>query len=206
MIDGLDDAFREFLTLEMPIRDNEIEVSFDQPKREWAARLSRPTINVFLRDIRENAILRSPQPSLHSTNNGNTAAIMRRPVRVDLYYLVTAWATDSVDEHRMLGRVMSALFRYRAIPDEVVERHLTGQEAGVSLMLAQYDTQSSPNELWGVLDNELRPSIDIVATVAMNPFAETTVPVVRGLDVTYKQIVGSHSIPGARPEKRAKKP
>lgn len=206
MIDGLDDAFREFLTLEMPIRDNEIEVSFDQPKREWAARLSRPTINVFLRDIRENAILRSPQPAIQSSNNGNTATIMRRPVRVDLYYLVTAWATDSVDEHRMLGRVMSALFRYRAIPDEVVGRHLTGQEAGVSLMLAQYDTQFSPNELWGVLDNELRPSIDIVATVAMNPFAETTVPVVRGLDVTYKQIIGPRSMPGARPEKQAKKP
>ncbi len=205
MIDGLDDALREFLTLEMPIHDNEIEISFEQPRRDWAARLSRPTINMFLRDIRENSLLRSPQPALQSNNSGNIATIGRHPVRVDLFYMVTAWAKDPVDEHRMLGRVLSALFRYRAIPDEVLERHVTGQEAGVRLQLAQYDSQESPKDLWGVLDNELRPAIDIVATVSVQPFTDTTAPVVRGLEVTYKQMGNQRPNTANRPEEKSKR-
>jgi len=58
MIDDLDDALRDLLVRELPIRDNEVDVSFDQPRREWSARLSRPSLNLYLYDIRENLRLR----------------------------------------------------------------------------------------------------------------------------------------------------
>jgi hypothetical protein len=188
MIDGFDDAMREFLIREMPVQDNEIDIDFEMPKREWSARLSRPTLNMFLRDIRENSKLRSPQPAIDRMNSGDPVKLGRHPVRLDLFYLITAWAKDPLDEHRILARVLAALFRYRAVPPDIVAQYMPGQEVGVPLKLAQYDTQFTPGDLWSVLDNELRPSIDIVATIMMQPYAMTEAPMTRGIELRYSQM------------------
>ena len=42
MISDLDDTLEKLLIKEMPIKNGEVEVKFDQPKREWSTRLSRP--------------------------------------------------------------------------------------------------------------------------------------------------------------------
>ena len=70
MIDDLDDALRDLLIREMPIKNNEIDISFGQPNKEWSSRLSRPTLNLYLHDIRENPTLRRDQ---------NFAELERRP-------------------------------------------------------------------------------------------------------------------------------
>ena len=58
MFDELDEALRRLLIREIPIKNNEVDISFDQPKSEWSARLNRPTVNLFLHDVRENTKLR----------------------------------------------------------------------------------------------------------------------------------------------------
>jgi hypothetical protein len=40
MIADLDETLRQLVTAELPIKNGEIEVEFDQPKREWSARLT----------------------------------------------------------------------------------------------------------------------------------------------------------------------
>jgi hypothetical protein len=47
VIADLDEVLRELLTREIDIKDNEVDITFDQPKREWSARLSKPTLNLF---------------------------------------------------------------------------------------------------------------------------------------------------------------
>ena len=126
MFDNLDDALREFLIRELPINDGEIDIAFDQPKREWSSRLSRPTLNVFLRDIRENVKLRSHSPGYDVAINGDHATLSRQGLYLDLYYMVTAWATDPADEHRILARALASLLRYRYLPDEIVAQHASG--------------------------------------------------------------------------------
>ncbi len=188
MIDQLDDALRDFLIRELPVRENEVDIAFDQPKREWSARLSRPTINLFLRDIRENTKLRTPGPAFQDRRTGDMVSVLHHGLRFDLFYLVTAWAKDPLDEHRILSRMLSALFRLRAVPEDILAEHVPGQENGVALKLAQYDTQGGVSDLWSVLDNELRPAIDMVATATIQPYVDTTVPIVRSLDIRYRQI------------------
>jgi hypothetical protein len=187
VIDQIDDAVRDFLIRELPVRNNEIEITFDQPKREWSARLSKPTVNIFLRDIRENTKLRSPQPSMQAAVNGNQANLVRPAVRVDLHYLITAWARDPLDEHRILARLLAVLFRFRAIPPDILANHVPYQESGVSLKLAQYENQQGTDDLWSVLDNELRPAIDVVATISVNPQMVQDVPLVREVEVVVQQ-------------------
>src|SRR5512143_3270066 len=105
MIDDLDEALRRLMKEELPIKNGEVEVDFHQPKREWSARLSRPTLNFFLYDLRENAKLRGAQsPWDVQPGPNNTVIQRRRPVRLDANYIITAWATEPEDEHRLLGR------------------------------------------------------------------------------------------------------
>ncbi|MCB0005881.1 MAG: DUF4255 domain-containing protein, partial [Anaerolineales bacterium] len=61
MITDLDETIRNILRAELPIKNGEIDVKFDQPKREWSARLNKPTINLYLYDVRENNVLRTHQ-------------------------------------------------------------------------------------------------------------------------------------------------
>jgi hypothetical protein len=50
---------------------SDIEISFEQPTREWSGRLNRPTLNCFCFDLRENLKLRNME--MQTTVNGNRA-------------------------------------------------------------------------------------------------------------------------------------
>lgn len=202
MIDLLDDALREFLIQELPVRDNEIDISFDQPRREWSARLSRPTLNIYLRDIRENVKLRAPSPGGTFTRGDSSARFERDSVRLELAYVMTAWAKDPLDEHRILSRLLAALFRFRGLPDAVAAEHLPGQPADILFRVAQPDNMVSGNDLWSVLDNEMRPYVDVVAQLAIFPHEAVEYPLVRSIEMTLVQrnIPGRSLDWGAEPE------
>ena len=72
--------------------------------RTGRRRVTKPTINLFLYDVRENHELRSNQRSL--VRNGAVGSERQAPVRMDLTYLISAWTTDISDEHQLLGRVL----------------------------------------------------------------------------------------------------
>jgi hypothetical protein len=98
MIDDLDEVLRQLLIREIPIKNGEVDIAFDQPSREWSAKLSRPTLNLFLYDARENQKLRQTQPMWEvERQQNNTAVRHRRPARLDLHYMITAWAADPED-------------------------------------------------------------------------------------------------------------
>jgi hypothetical protein len=58
MLSYLSSTLRRLLTREMPIIKGEVDIAFDQPTREWSATVNKPTLNLFLYDVRENAKLR----------------------------------------------------------------------------------------------------------------------------------------------------
>jgi hypothetical protein len=188
MIDELDDALRDLLIRDMPITNNEVDIAFDQPTRDWASRLSRPTLNLFMHDVRENNKLRTQQPYLGSSVNGVMATMSVSPVRLDVHYMVTAWANDPSDEHRLLGRMLMVLYRYKALPDEFQYGTLNGQDFEILMKVAQYDQRDIRREIWSMLDNEMRPIVDLTLTLSIEPFAEWTVPLVRETQISFAQI------------------
>ena len=169
MIDDLDEALRDLLTRWLPISNNEVDIAFDQPRREWSARLSRPTINLFMHDMRENNKLRTQQPLLGGVSNGFSASVGPSAVRLDVHYMITAWANDPGDEHRMLGRTLMALYRFPSLPDDLLYGELANQEYGILLKVAQYDQRDNRRDIWSMLDNEMRPVIDLTVTVSVEP-------------------------------------
>jgi hypothetical protein len=180
MIEDLDEVLRQLLIRELPIKNGEVDIKFEQPKREWSARLSRPTLNLFLYDVRENQKLRQTQPmwQIERTTDGRVTK-RRKPVRVDLHYMITAWAAEPEDEHRLISRTLMALFRHPHLPEQMLPESLQSQPAPVSFMVAQYDELRNPTDVWNVLDNEIRPGIPLIITLALDPYLPTVTPLVR---------------------------
>ncbi len=195
MIDEVDEAIRQLLLKELPIKNNEIDIAFEMPKRDWSARLSRPTLNLYLYDIRENLKMRQMTAAYETTSNGSTATIRRAPVRVDLLYMVTAWATQPDDEHRLLGRLTMMMFRFPVLPDELVPEAIRVLKLPVALQIAQPEIMDKPTELWGVLSNDMRPGLGLRVTFALNPYATTTTPIVKSSDVRFNQQDGDRLDP-----------
>ncbi len=180
MIDDLDEVLRQLLIRDLPIKNGEVDIEFDQPRREWSARVSRPTLNLFLYDVRENQKLRQTQPMWDIERQLDGTVIKRRkPIRLDLHYMLTAWATEPEDEHRLLGRALLALFRYGSLPEELLTDSLRTQPVPISIMVAQYEELRNPTDVWNVLDNEMHPAIACIVTLALDPYQPTTAPLVR---------------------------
>jgi hypothetical protein len=180
MIDDLDEVLRQFLIRDLPIKNGEVDIKFDQPKREWSARVSRPTLNLFLYDIRENQKLRQTQPAWEMVRNDDgTVTKRRKPARVDLHYMITAWAAEAEDEHRLLSRTLMALFRYPHLPEELLPESFQGQPVPIPIMVAQYDELRTPTDVWNVLDNEMRPALACIVTLAIDPYLPIVTPLVR---------------------------
>lgn len=183
MITDLDRTLEKLLIAEVPIKNGEVDVKFDQPKREWSAKLSRPTINLFLYDLRENNVLRQHQWERIVAQNGRPrdlqAQLKRTPYRVDCSYMLTVWAADPQDEHRLLSRVMLALFRHPILPKAHLVGTMQDQPFDLQTRLASHDRLTNPAEVWGSLDNEIRPSVSYIVTLAMDPWAVVSTPIVR---------------------------
>ncbi|MEZ4643589.1 MAG: Pvc16 family protein [Chloroflexota bacterium] len=181
MIADLDRTIENLLSAEIPIKNGEIDVKFEQPKREWSARLARPTLNFFLYDVRENNILRQHQWQQSVTQNGrapdHVAQLKRTPYRFDMNYMVTAWATEAQDEHRLLANCMLALLRHPILPRAHFVGDMESQPYEVQARLGYHDKLTNPAEVWSSLDNEIRPSISYVVTIALDPWTTVARPI-----------------------------
>lgn len=178
MFADLDETIRQILIEEIPVKNGEIDIHFDQPTREWSAKLSKPTLNLFLYDVRENNTLRQHVWQRVREENGSVTQ-KRTPMRVDVTYMITSWGNDPADEHRLLTRAMIALFRFPILPDDRLTGTLRNPPYEIQAQLARHDRLTNPAEVWSSLDNELRPSINYIITLALDPWHEFTGPAVK---------------------------
>ena len=191
MIADLDDTIRELLMAELPIRNSEIDINFDQPKREWSARLTKPTVNFFLHDVRENVQLRNYQWQRVDQGNGRTnkALLKRPPFRIDCHYMMTCWASEPEDEHKLLTRTMMTLFRFGKLPEEYFQGRMVEQQYDVTTKVAAHDKLTNPAEIWSALDNELRPSVPFSVTITLDPWTPIETPILGSFGLRTARLV-----------------
>lgn len=166
---------------DLPKELRDTRVSFEHPIDSFNP--PDPTVNLFLYDLKENRELRSNEPIVRRQNG--TALIRRPPVRVDCYYLLTAWPGDepgsagALHGHRLLGQALAALARHSTIPADLLVGQLIGQEPPLPMLVAQPDGPANPAEFWSALGSRLRPSITVCATIAMELFEAEAAALVR---------------------------
>jgi len=179
VITDLDETIKQLLIKKGAFDPTEVDISFGVPDREWSASISKPTVNFYLYDIRENHELRTLDWFVEKDPNG-MATRKKNPSRMDLSYLITVWTNDIEDEHRLLWHVLLTLSSYRQLPEELLSGQLTGQYYPIKTSTAQPDgLLSNPADFWAALDNELKPSISYVVTLPLDLDVALTSPVVR---------------------------
>lgn len=194
MIADVDEVLRKLLIREIDIKGNEVDIQFDQPKREWSARLSKPTLNLFLFDLRENLRLRGSEQYFTLNRPDGTSEVRRNPVRMDLRYLLTAWVKEAEDEHLLLSSALMGLLRNPFLPAELFTERLKSQPHPCPLEVATFPPEVGPvdkfTEIWGVLDNEMRPGIMLTVTISVDPYHPLIFTQVRTREMRFMQDSG----------------
>ncbi len=190
MINDLDDTIKQLLVKQGKLDPAEVDISFDMPNREWSASVSKPTINFYLYDIRENHELRGTEWTTEDDGNG-FATRRKNPNRFDLSYLITVWTHDAADEHRLLWHVLHTLFRAPLLTEEMLSGKLKELHYLVRTQVAQPDGLfANPSDFWAALDNELKPSLNYVVTLPLDLDIAFTAPVTRTMVMGVKQPEG----------------
>jgi hypothetical protein len=81
LLADLDETIRQLLIQHVPLNPSEIDISFDAPDRDWSGRLTKPAINCFLYDVRENREIRVNDWEVRRGNG--SAAKHRGALRID---------------------------------------------------------------------------------------------------------------------------
>jgi hypothetical protein len=156
----------------------DIEINFDQPNREWSSRLSRPTLNLYAFDMRENLKLR-PNMQRQVVANGNMGRTDFPVRRMDISYLVTAWARRIEDEHQLAWRALAVLKRVPQLDPRTCEGDLRMQSRPIPITAADMsETSHNVLDLWGVLDNQLRLGFLLGVTLELDIHDSLEAPLV----------------------------
>lgn len=168
MLQLLDDALKNFLRTAVPLPAREVDIVFEAPDRDWSAGVSRPTIDLYLWDVRPNLDEREFGVVNVSTKTGRRR--QESMPRVDCRYLVTAWTSDVGDEHSLLGRVLAALLLHPVLEAEHLPTPLAGVVPLPSLAL-RGGAGSENSDFWSALGGQLKPGLDLVVTATVDAAA-----------------------------------
>jgi Pvc16 N-terminal domain len=163
VIQFIDEAIERLLRRQVPLPEGTVDLSFAAPDRAWSAGITRPTVNVFLWDIRRNTV-RSTGGLAEQAVNGQVVRRPSSPV-VDLRYLVTAWAAEHRDEHQLLGAVLVCVLATTSVPEDDLPAELP-RTSPVSLSLASEEARV-PGEFWSSLDGRLKPGLQMVVSLPL---------------------------------------
>jgi hypothetical protein len=173
LIQDVDDTLKALLVQKLPIDLGAIDIRFEVPTKEWSAGVSRPTLNLFLYDIRENLELRSSQR--HRSGSAAVITESSPPVRIDLCYMITAWTADVSDEHQLLGRVLTTLLRFPLLPADVLRGSMARQPFALRAWIAQSERTPNPWDFWGNVEHRMKAGLHFVLTAALQPFPDEDV-------------------------------
>lgn len=178
-----------------------IDVSFDVPTRDWAARRNAPVLNVYLYDLREDA---SRRQRGHAPVRDDRDVVVRRrrpPRWFRLAYLVTAWTKTPQDEHRLLSAALATLLPHELLSPRELPGALGRLGLTVPMTVGGLQAESrSTADIWSALGGELKPSLDVVVTAPVPAFPDYDAgpPVTEGAAIRVRNVDGGPPLSAER--------
>jgi hypothetical protein len=169
MINEVDESLRSLVKAEV-INGADVDVLFEAPTRDWASRRNTPAVDLYLYDIRED--LRRRQTGMIEVRNEKGIVVERRPVPryFKLAYLITAWTQRPEDEHRLLSAILACFMRHDFVPESAMTQLLRDLEVPLEVMIAYPPPENRQvSDVWSSLGGDLKPSVDLVVTMALQP-------------------------------------
>ena len=138
---------------------DDIDVVFDTPSNEWAGQLTRPTVNLFLCDVRKST--RPGQSGPDGGRNGAGRATESAPaLRVDCIFAVTAWSKAVADEHRLLSQVLGVLYAFPVLNGHLGDRFDTGAQRFEILASVGEQRPEQRSDFWRSVGGVYKPALD----------------------------------------------
>lgn len=166
MVHALDESLELFLRARVPLGVRDIDVSFQAPDRTWSAGINRPTVNLFLFDVR-----RSSERGVAGREavDVDGAKVWRRALpRIEFRYLLSAWANDAHDEHQLLGAVLTTLLGHDAVPAEYLPTSLVTDQSAPTLQVASTGSPRTADPI-RLLDGQLKAVLELTTILAIDP-------------------------------------
>lgn len=173
MLHALNQSLETFLRTDVPLPAAEVDVTFATPDKEWSGRLTRPTVNVFLHEVRRSSSRSVTGMTTRVGTGTATREVMAPFVRVR--WLISAWTTEPDDEHRLLGDILSLAATAGAIPRVHLLSPLDQLGNPVELLLANEDAAPSV-QVWGALGQPPRVSVELIGVLPVMPPSLRRVP------------------------------
>src|ERR1700754_2841248 len=166
MLADLDETLRNLLRSELERHGFEgVDIAFDAPAREWSGQLSKPTVNIFLYDLREAEGLRSPEWS--SSKREGRVREGRPPMVMECSYAVTAWTQAVEDEHRLLSQVLAILFAFPELPEERLNGRLINGSQPWPIKGRIGQGKGEKSDFWSAVGGQYKVSLDYVVRLSV---------------------------------------
>lgn len=163
MLNLIDAGLEAFLRSTVPLGAEDVDVSFEAPDRDWSAKLNRPTVNLFLWDIRKSAS-RARAGMEEVEHEGRLVRRLALP-RIELRYLVTAWTSDHGDERALLSGVMRTILAHEVLPTVYLPEPIRTLPP-VSMLMPR--TGEDQVDVFKALEGQLKPGISLVVVTAVD--------------------------------------
>ena len=190
MIEDLSNSIKALLDYELLTPGQEVipnlSISFAQPDESFPpASVTKPAVNFFLYDIREDLKLRHNEWFRYRQMPPTSYEVNRQPLLMECSYLVTAWSDSATvaanDEHTVLSAMIMALRRYNCLPDTLPNKTdpngapvqiLQGSFAGVNPLPRTFAIQDgylqSLGEFWRSMGHGPKPRFNYSVTIAVD--------------------------------------
>ncbi len=193
MLDLIDESLESFFRAAVPLSATDVDVSFEPPDREWSAKLTRPTVNMFLWDIRRSASRSRSGVKLERRPDGQAVHQLAHPV-LELRYVVTAWTSDHGDERSLLGGLVRALLAHGAIPREFLPDVYAGLEVP-NLFMARVGEDHM--DVFKAVEGQLKPGLNMVLTTEFDiGLGLPAGPPVERVDFAFRQVGATNGSSG----------
>jgi hypothetical protein len=166
MLADLDETLRNLLREDLERHGFEgVDIAFDAPARDWSGQLSKPTVNLFLYDLREAETLRTSEWS-RVKKDGRTFE-SRPPMVMECSYAVTAWTQAVEDEHRLLSQVLAILFAYPQLPQERLNGRLVNGSQPFPIKGRIGQGKGEKSDFWSAVGGQYKVSLDYVVRLSV---------------------------------------
>jgi len=166
MVADLDTGLRDLLVAQLKRHGfDDVDVVFDTPTSEWASQLTRPTVNIFLCDLRKSS---RPGQSGPSTGRSNNRTNERPPaLRIDCIFAVTTWSKAVADEHRLLSQVLGVLYAFPILDGHLGPRFDNqAQEFEIAASVGEQRPEQRA-DFWRSVGGVYKPALDYVVTLSV---------------------------------------
>jgi hypothetical protein len=166
MLADLDETLRTLLKEELEVHGFEgVDIAFDAPSRDWSGQLSKPTVNVYLYDLREAETLRTSEWGRVSRNGRQFDT--RPPMVMEASYAVTAWTQAVEDEHRLLSQVLAIFFAYPEIPQDKLNGRLANGSQAWPIKARIGQGKGEKSDFWSAVGGQYKVSLDYVVRLSV---------------------------------------